>query len=173
MLGLLHLLVHRRRSYICSWGLLPPAASGGNGSSALLACEGRPVWCPQGMTDAYSHSDQEAKALGMSWQINQRATALPNETTNCSTILIPAHLRSCSSKHSADLPFFLEQQCCSPPPCTSPRRTRGALTLGSPVNSAKWWGLYHRDTDLSKLSSPALIISAPWRHTPPCHCPTN
>lgn len=43
------------------------------------------------------------------WLISQRATALLNETRNCSTILIPAHLRSCSSKHSADLPFFLLQ----------------------------------------------------------------
>lgn len=66
------------------------------------------VWCPQRMTSTDSCSDWEAKALGMSWQINQRATALPIETRNCSAILIPAHLRSCSSKHSADLPFFLE-----------------------------------------------------------------
>lgn len=70
--------------------------------------EGWPVWCPQRMTNANSCSDQEAKALGMSWQISQIATALLNEIRNCSTILIPAHLRSCSSKHSADLPFFLE-----------------------------------------------------------------
>lgn len=42
-----------------------------------------------------------------------------------------------------------------------------------PHNSANGWVLYYGDTDLSKLSSPTLIISAPWGHTPPCHCPSN
>lgn len=50
------------------------------------------------------------------------------------------------------------------PWCSHPRH---------PCDSAKCWVLYYGDTDLSKLSSPALIISAPWGHTPPCHCPTN
>lgn len=37
MLSLLHLLVHKRDALVCSQGLLPPAASGGKGSCALLA----------------------------------------------------------------------------------------------------------------------------------------
>lgn len=53
---------------------------------------------------------------------------------NCSTILIPAHLRSCSFKRSAESHFFLETAVLQSLAVQSPWwRTRGALTLGIPV----------------------------------------
>lgn len=108
------------------------------------------------------------------WQISQRATALPNETRNHSTILIPALLRSCSPKRSADSPFFLEAAVLQSHTTHVPEEEPWCPHPRHPWECSQVLGFIpQRYRSVQTFFTCSDHFSSLGTCTPPCHCPTN